>query len=355
MNKPCKNALFELYFQRNPRGGGFTVFSGLGAALDIMARAGFDGKVRAVPEGMPVFPGEPVLTTEGEPAAFQEIAPEIERAMREACERATVTARLSLAAEGSEVQIGAQTPSNAFVQCFENESAAFEYLCGQNRNASVLPVDTHSTLQSGIPGAIEAFKACPRGQMAVKISTGDIAYQAIHARKLLDEAGLTECKIHAGGALDEFLIRDIRRQGAPLDVFCVDRLPACNDFRMSFAVSGADGEPRMTRSQNVDKITPPGRKQIWRVLDEDGKALADLLTLKGEVLPVGEPYTLFDPHHPWKKRTVESLNAIPLLLTPHSSPLTPELWDEVLRFENPHKYYVDYSQCLWELFRETMG
>ncbi|MDR1410475.1 MAG: hypothetical protein LBJ12_09525 [Oscillospiraceae bacterium] len=368
ISKLCANAYFELYFQRNPRGGGFTAFAGTAAVLQLLERVGFGGTIRAVPEGTPVFPGEPVLTVQSEPAAFLKIAPEVLRLVREESVAATVSARLLLAADGVQVQFSGDAKQalagNAFVNCFADEPAAFEYLCREHADDCVLPVDTFSTLQSGVPHAIEAFKAHPSRHVAVKICSGDIAYQAIHARRLLDAAGLDKCRIQAGGALDEFLIRDLKRQGAPIDVFCVDKLPMCNEFTACFAVGEADGRPRMTRSQNIDKITPPGRKQLWRILDNEGKALADVLALEGEVLPNGEPYWLFDPHQTWKRKVVAEYTAAPLLQPvdiANKPPEKPEaalldaLWYEVLRFENPHKYYVDYSQPLWDLFQQCMA
>ncbi|MDR3344882.1 MAG: hypothetical protein LBT21_04750 [Oscillospiraceae bacterium] len=368
----CGSAHFELYFRRNPRGGGFTVFAGTAAVLEILRRSAFEGTVRAVPEGAPVFPGEPVLSVQSEPASFLKIAPELLRAVCDESAAATVSARLSLAAEGAEVQYAEQSrhrlANNAFVYCFADERGAFEYLCREYADDCVLPVDTFSTLKSGIPYAIAVLQAMRSGHRAVKISSGDIAYQAIHARRLLDEAGLPDCRIHAGGALDEFLIRDLKRQGAPIDVFCVDKPAMCNEFTARFAVSDADGLPRMTRSQNIDKITPPAPKQLWRILDNNGKALADVVSLYDEKIRTDAPYTLFDPHHPWKRREVSDFTAVPLLhciwadadMLEHgrNKPQTAtiaQLWDEVLRFENPHKYYVDYSQPLWDLFQRCMA
>ncbi|MDR0884005.1 MAG: hypothetical protein LBN05_05320 [Oscillospiraceae bacterium] len=350
-----KNALFELYFQRNPRSGGFALFSAGQRPLDELLDTG-GLTLRRVPEGTAVFPGEPVLTLEGAPEDCVRLAPLLAEKVRAATARATAAVRMKLAAEDSAVQLPGEhgaLPDNTFIHCFTDEKSAFAYLVAQNRAQCVLPVDSVSVLQSGIPNAIAAFVDYG-GEKGVRIANGDIAYAAIHARRQLDAAGLQSVRIFAGGALDEFLIRDLKRQGAPIDVFCVDTLPASNEFRVRWAVSEGDGVPKMTRSQNIDKITPPGRKRLWRVWDEDGKALADLLTLADETLPIGQPYTLFDPHYPWKKTTVQSLNATELLGASAQNLGVETLWDTVKRFENPHKYYVDYAQRLWDLFQETM-
>ncbi|MCL2022968.1 MAG: hypothetical protein FWG82_01170 [Oscillospiraceae bacterium] len=379
MTKPCKTALFELYFQRNPRSGGFAVFSGGDELRAYLEDKGVAAMVRSVPEGGAIFPATPVLTVECEPLAFLSIAEDAAQLAGDLCAQATMKARLLLACanaassaaehQGSGLYYKSVrlTPSalparldpvsTRLVDCFDEEKHAFDYISQQYPQQCVLPVDSISTLKSGIPNAISVLKNCR--QKGILISSGDIAYQAIHGRKMLDEAGLEDCKIYAGGALDEFLISAIRRQGAPVDAFCVDSLPHCNDFKTRFALSMAGAMPRMTRSQNVTKITPPARKELWRVFDENGKALADLMTLDGEKLPLGESYTLFDPHMPWKKTRIERLSATRILRSCHDETSTSlagveHLWDEVLRFENPHKYYVDYSQGLWELCQGMM-
>ncbi|MDR1805684.1 MAG: hypothetical protein LBQ80_02800 [Clostridium sp.] len=368
MSDKAQRALFEVYFRRNPRGGGFTVLGGIDEALQLFEEYGIDCDAWAVKSGTPVFPGEPVFAVEGKPDELLPVVHGVLCRLRTASAVMTVQARLKLAAGNARVAMPQSEETrrcfdaSVFVRCWAGEEQAFAALCAKYKNGCVLPVDTYSTLKKGVPAAIAALAANAPNSAALYISSGDIAYQAIHARRMLDEAGLENCAIYAGGQLDEFVIRDIMRQGAPIDLFCVDRLPACNEFIASLAVSQAQGKPRMTYSQNTAKITPPGKKQLWRLLSSDGKALADVLAREDEVLPNGEEYTLFDPHQTWKRKEVTGYTAVPLLckVVPGESEQGSSeegldcLWDEVLRFENPHKYYVDYSRPLWDLFRECM-
>ena len=242
-------------------------------------------------------------------------------------------------------------------------------------------VDTYNTLKSGVPNAIKAFKniLLPQGitDFAIRLDSGDISYLSKKARRMLDEAGLSCCRITASNALDEYLIRDLMMQGAEIDTFGVgERLitakssPVFGGVYKLCAVEQPDGRivPKINLSENVHKITIPSSKNVYRLFDMDsGKAIADVLTTDSEELDDSKPYELFDPDYTWKRKEIENYVARPLLVQifkkgecVYNSPTPAEireycseqvdtLWDEVKRFENPHKYYVDLSAKLWEI------
>jgi len=213
----------------------------------------------------------------------------------------------------------------------------------------------------------------PKG---VRIDSGDMTYLSKKIRKILDEAGYTDCKILVSNSLDENIIRDMEIQGAKIDNYCVgERLITASSepvFGGVYKLVGVEenGEivPRIKISENVGKITLPGFKKTWRLFDkETGKAIADVITLADEVIDETKPYVIFDPDHTWKRKTVTNFTAKNLMVKVYDkgkkiyeSPSVNEIqkycreqvstmWDEVLRFENPHAYYVDLSQKLWDL------
>jgi nicotinate phosphoribosyltransferase len=249
-----------------------------------------------------------------------------------------------------------------------------------------LLVDTYNTLKSGIPNAIRAFKEVliPQGitNCAIRLDSGDISYLSKKARKMLDEAGLPNCKITASNSLDEYLIRDLMMQGAQVDTFGVgERLitskstPVFGGVYKLVAVEEEDGTivPRIKVSENVAKITNPHFKRLYRLYDkESGKAIADELTLRDETIDENQPHTIFDPVATWKTKeltnfTVRELQ-VPVFLNGELVYELPALkdvrrycqeqvrtlWDEVKRFENPHTYYVDLSQKLWDCKRALL-
>lgn len=273
------------------------------------------------------------------------------------------------------------TMAHSWVQMFDDEYEAFKTYCECYPDSATLLVDTYNVLKSGIPNAIKAFdnvlkpKGCrPAG---IRIDSGDITYLSKKARKMLDDAGYPDCKIVASNALDEYLIRDMIYQGAKVDLFGVgERLitaksePVFGGVYKLVAVENDSGEilPKIKISENVAKITTPHFKKIYRIYDkENHKAVADLLTLHDETVDESKPLTLFDPQFTWKKKTVENFEARPLQVQifkngrcVYQKPTYDEivkycrseidtLWDEITRFENPHTYYVDLSQKLWEV------
>ncbi len=271
------------------------------------------------------------------------------------------------------------TMAHSWVQLFDSELDAFRVYAREYPQSCTLLVDTYSTLKSGIPNAIRVFneELLPRGfrPKGVRIDSGDITYLSKKARKMLDEAGFPDCKITASNSLDEYIIRDMIQQGACVDSFGVGErlITAASDpvFGGVYKLAAVelDGKviPRIKVSENVTKITNPCFKKLWRLYDrESGKAIADVMTLRDETIDDTKPYVLFDPEHIWKRKTVENFRAkelqVPLFLNGKKVYNSPDIeairaycaeqigtmWDEVLRFENPHRYYVDLSQPLWD-------
>lgn len=273
------------------------------------------------------------------------------------------------------------TMAHSWVQLFDSELDAFCAYAREYPDNCTLLVDTYNVLKSGIPNAIEAFKreVLPRGfrPKGIRIDSGDITYLTRKARKMLDEAGFEDCDIVASNSLDEYIIRDMLIQGAEIDSFGVgERLitassnPVFGGVYKLCAVENEKGEliPKIKISENVAKVTIPGAKKLWRLYDnETGKAIADLITLEDETVDDSKPYELFDRDFTWKRKVVENYTAKPLLqkifdkgrcvysypsiddIKNYCKEQIDTLWDEVLRFENPHNYYVDLSQKLWDL------
>ena len=270
------------------------------------------------------------------------------------------------------------TMAHSWVQMFDSELDAFKAYAKCYPDACLLLVDTYNVLKSGIPNAIKVFNALraeghePAG---IRIDSGDITYLSRKARKMLDDAGFPNAKICISNSLDEYIIEDILRQGACIDSFGVgERLitsrsePVFGGVYKLTAVE-KDGQiiPKIKLSENVTKITTPDFKELWRFYDKTtGKAIADLITCYGEEVDDTKPYTIFDPEHPYKKKTVTDFTAKKLLVQifdkgecVYESPSATEirdfcreqigtLWSEVTRFENPHEYYVDLSKKLWD-------
>ena len=270
--------------------------------------------------------------------------------------------------------------AHSWVQMFDTEYEAFESYCKKYPNNATLLVDTYDVLKSGVPNAIKAFDKVlkPLGikNCGIRLDSGDITYLSKKARKMLDEAGYTECKIVVSNSLDEVLIRDLMLQGARIDLFGVgERLitaksnPVFGGVYKLVAVE-KDGEivPKIKISENPEKITNPHFKKVYRIFDnETGTAVADQLCVFDEVIDESQPLEIFDPVQVWKTKTVTNFTAKELLVPifksgecVYESPSIHEirdyckaqimtLWDEVKRFENPHKYYVDLSRKLWNI------
>lgn len=273
------------------------------------------------------------------------------------------------------------TMAHSWVQMFDSEYDAFKTYCELYPDNPTLLVDTYNTLKSGIPSAIKVFKEVllPMGktEFSIRLDSGDISYLSKKARKMLDDAGLHSCKITASNSLDEYLIRDLMMQGAKIDIFGVgERLitssssPVFGGVYKLVAVENEAGEivPKIKVSENTAKITNPHFKKLYRYYDnESGKAIADEICVYDEVVDESKPRTIFDPNASWKKKTITDYTAKEMLVTvfkngecvyecpsineiaDYCSKQTDTLWDEVKRFENPHTYYVDLSERLYEI------
>ena len=277
------------------------------------------------------------------------------------------------------------TMAHSWVQLFDSELEAFCAYAKVYPDDCTLLVDTYNVLKSGIPNAIEAFKreVLPRGfrPKGIRIDSGDITYLSKKARKMLDDAGFEDVKIVASNSLDEYIIRDMLLQGAKVDSFGVgERLITASSAPIfggvyKLCAVEKDGEmvPKIKLSENAAKVTTPGAKKLWRLYDnESGKALADVITLEDEMIDDSHDYEIFDPDYTWKRKNVYNFTARQLLqplfingervyeyqdiddIKNYCMSQVDTLWDEVTRFENPHNYYVDLSQRLWDVKNELI-
>lgn len=388
--------------------------------LKYLADFKFTGDIYAVPEGTPIFPNEPIMTVRAPAIQAQLIETFVLLSINHQSLIATKANRIVRASKGKAVMefgsrraqgadgaiLGARasyiagcsgtactltdkdygvpstgTMAHSWVQMFDDEYTAFKTYCELYPDNATLLVDTYNVLKSGVPNAIKAFKEVllPKGitKCGIRLDSGDITYLSKKARKMLDEAGLTECKIIASNALDEYLIRDLIFQGAQIDAFGVgERLitsksePVFGGVYKLVAVEDENGniKPKIKISENVAKITNPHYKKLYRIYDKDtGIAQADLLCLSDEKVLDKDTLTLFDPDFIWKKKTFDNFVIkelqVPVIINGelvYDLPNIEEireycltsidnLMEEVLRFENPHNYYVDLSQKLWDV------
>lgn len=276
------------------------------------------------------------------------------------------------------------TMAHSWVMMFENEFEAFRAYAETFPDDTTLLVDTYDTLKSGIPNAIRVFdeilKPMGKRPVGIRLDSGDIAYLSKMARKMLDEAGYEDCKIVASSALDEFKIKDMLDQGAMVDSFGVgERLITSMSnpvFGGVYKLVATEEEgkisPKIKISENVEKITTPGFKQVYRFYDNDNKAIADLICLHEEEINKDE-IEIFHPVHTWKRKTLTNFHAKKLLVPifengkrvynlPSLEDIKKKkerevdtLWEEVQRFEFPHIYIVDLSQKLWDMKNEMIN
>ncbi len=390
------------------------------AFLNELAQFRFTGDIFAVEEGTPIFPGEPVVTVRAPIMQAQLMETFLLLTINHQSLIATKANRIVRAADGRPVMefgsrraqgadgavLGARaayiggcagtacvlcdqlfgvpslgTMAHSWVQMFDDEYEAFYKYCQLYPNNATLLIDTYNVLKSGLPNAIRVFKELGIENGGVRIDSGDVTYLSKKIRRALDEAGLPGCKIVVSNSLDEWIIRDLLVQGAKIDSFGVgERLitaksaPVFGGVYKLVAVEEEDKiVPRIKISENIEKITTPDFKRLWRLYDnETGKAIADYLTLAGEAVDFSKPLELFDPVSTWKRKTVENYSARELLVPifidgkrVYDSPAIGDikayckaqidlLWDEVKRFENPHNYYVDLSEALWKEKQEML-
>ena len=272
------------------------------------------------------------------------------------------------------------TMAHSWVQMFGDEYESFRKYAELYPDNCVLLVDTYNVLKSGIPNAIRAFDEvlAPLGYRpkGVRIDSGDIAYLSKKARKMLDEAGYPDCAIVASNSLDEYLIRDLLLQGAQINSFGVGEnlITSKSDpvfggvYKLAAIEENGRLIPKIKISETIEKITNPDFKTIYRFYNKtDGEAVADYVTLFDETVDTDQPVTIFDPDATWKKKTLTNVTAKKILvqvfekgkcvydrpsleeIRSYCKDQVDHLWDEVKRFENPHKFYVDLSPKLWEI------
>ena len=273
------------------------------------------------------------------------------------------------------------TMAHSWVQMFDSEYEAFKAYCEIYPDNPTLLVDTYNVLKSGVPNAIRVFNEVlkPRGltKCGIRLDSGDMTYLTKKTRKMLDEAGWASCKISCSNALDEYLIQDLLNQGAQIDLFGVgERLITARSepvFGCVYKLAAVEDEagniiPKIKVSENVGKITNPHFKKVYRFYGNDtGKAIADYLCLHDEVVDDSRDLEIFDPQATWKRKSIYNFTAKELLVPifqngelVYDMPSLPDiqkycaeqvdtLWDEVQRFDNPHTYYVDLSQKLWDI------
>ena len=272
------------------------------------------------------------------------------------------------------------TMAHSWIQMFDSELEAFEEYCRIYPDSATLLVDTYNVLKSGVPNAIKAFdnvlKPLGKRPCGIRLDSGDIAYLSIEARKMLDEAGYPDCKIVASNSLDEYIIADLLHQGAKIDLFGVgERLITASSepvfggvYKLCAVEKNGAVIPKIKISENVTKITNPHYKKLYRIFDnKTGKAEADLICVFDEKIDESKPLELFDPDYTWKRKTLTDFAAkelqVPVFIKGervYNSPDIREIkdycakqldtmWESVLRFENPHRYYVDLSEKLWNI------
>lgn len=451
LGKADEIAYFDVFFRKVPDGGGFAIAAGLEQAieyienlhftdadieflrsknmfsekfLEYLRTFKFSGDIYAVPEGTPIFPGEPIMTVRAPVIEAQFIETYILLCLNHQSLIATKANRVVRAADGRPVAefgsrraqgadgaiLGARasyiggctatactisdrdhkipttgTMAHSWIQMFDSEYEAFVAYCKTYPESVTLLVDTYDVLKSGVPNAIKAFREVlvPLGikKCAIRLDSGDITYLSKKARKMLDDAGFTECKIVASNSLDENIIRDIIMQGARIDSFGVgERLITAKSnpvfggvYKLVAKEEGGKIIPKIKISENIEKITNPHFKKVYRIFDnETGKASADLLCVWDEVIDESEPLEIFDPNETWKKKIFTDYSLRSLLIPifergkcVYKCPPVAEvrnyclfevekLWDEVKRFENPHKYYVDLSRKLWNIKNDLL-
>ena len=416
-----ETVIFDMFFRENPNKGGYSIMAGLDQVIEYIKNLNFSyedvdylrglgifsedflhylsgfhfsGDIYAIPEGTVIFPREPLIKVVAPIMEAQLVETAILTIINHQCLIATKASRVVHAAQGdgvmefglrraqgpdaglygaraaiiggcvgtSNVLAGAQfnvpvlgTHAHSWIMSFKDEYTAFKEYARLYPDACTLLVDTYDTLKSGVPNAIRVFKEMrdagihPKSY-GIRLDSGDLAYLSKKARKMLDEAGFTDAVIAASNDLDEFLINDLNEDG--------------------------EFVPKIKISENVEKITNPGNKTIYRIYDkETGKMRADLICFVGEEYDTSKDLLLFDPNATWKKTRLEGgTYTMKEILKPvfirgeckYNSPSVQEiadycrqeketLWDETKRLFNPHKVYVDLSQKLYDTKTELLN
>ena len=382
----------------------------------------FTGDISAVREGDFIFPGEPIVRVDAPLYQAQLIETALLTLVGHQTLIATKANRVVRAAQGDAVMefglrraqgpdagvLGARaaviggcgstsnvlagqlfgmpvsgTHAHSWVMSFDSEIDAFRAYANCFPEKTLLLVDTYDTLRSGVPNAIRVFREQrEKGYepLGIRLDSGDLAYLSRKARQMLDEAGFPNAKICVSNDLDEYLIRDLKLQGARIDLWGVGtrlitsagRAALGGVYKLCALEKDGRMQPKIKLSDTLEKITLPGKQEIWRLYGPEGMAVADLIALEGEDIDFTAPLTIFDPQETWKKMTLEHYSVKkllqPLFIEGRAQPIPADvkeisayrasqektIWDEYLRPVNPHRYKVDLTDKLWNLRRELM-
>ena len=445
-NDTQPKVIFDIFYRKNPDGGGFAIFAGLEQILeyienmhfteqdieyfaslklfspeflDYLKDFRFSGDIYAFPEGTIMYPNEPCVTVVAPLIDAQLVETALLALVNHQSLIATKTSRIVRAADGRAVSdFGARrahnmdaavygaraayiagavgtatvlagqkfnipvsgTMAHSWVMFYKDEYEAFKKYAEVYPDNTVLLVDTYDVIHSGIPAAIRVAKEVlePMGKRlkGIRIDSGDLAYLSKRVRKMLDEAGLEDCKIVVSNSLDEYTISSILNQGGQIDAFGVGErlITAKSDpvfgavYKISAVENNGTYEPRIKVSEAVEKITNPGFKRVYRIYGEEGYAVADLIAGFDEEVDMNKPYRYVDPEKPWKNRffencTCKELQQLVIKAGKRTQParsledirsyvreqLASEIWQEEQRFENPHKHYLDMSPDYYDM------
>ncbi len=393
--------------------------------LQYLSSFHFSGDIYAMPEGTIMYPNEPCITAVAPLIDAQLVETAILAQVNHQSLIATKARRIVKAADGRAVSdfgarrahnmdaatygaraayiggvVGTATVSagqmfhipisgtmaHSWVMFYGDEYEAFRKYAETYPDATVLLVDTYDVIHSGIPNAIrvahEVLEPMGKRLLGIRIDSGDLAYLSKRVRRMLDDAGLEDCKIVVSNSLDEFTVASLLAQGACIDSFGIgERLITAKSepvfgavYKLAAVGEKGDFAPRIKVSENVEKITNPGLKDLYRIYDEGGHAVADLLAICGEPVDLSAPYRYIDPQKPWKNRSFQQCTcrnlrqlyvrqgkrtgALPTLDEIRDyvrMQLTDEIWEEEQRFENPHRHYLDMTPAYYELKMELLS
>ena len=388
----------------------------------------FTGDIYAIPEGTVVFPKEPLIKVIAPVIEAQLVETAILNLVNHQSLIATKAYRVVHAAQGdgvmefglrraqgpdagiygaraaviagcigtSNVYAGQKfhmpvlgTHAHSWIMSFPTELEAFKAYARLYPNNCILLVDTYDTLKSGVKNAILCYDAMKEEgitlkRFGIRLDSGDLAYLSKKARKMLDEAGYPDAIISASNDLDENLIESLKAQGACITSWGVGTNLITSESQPSFggvyklaATYSDEGQwvPKIKLSENSEKITNPGNKQIYRIIEKDsGKVFADYIALEEERFSEAEDLVLFDPIDTWKKSTLKggSYEMRPLLvpiflggklvyncpsveeIKAHCKKEQESLWEECRRLTNPHAVHVDLSDKLYEMKKQLL-
>lgn len=393
------------------------------AFLEMLSTLRFTGEIYGMEEGTLVFPNEPLLRVKAPIIEAQLVETTLLNLVNSQTLIASKAARVVYAAAGDVVMefglrraqgpdagtLGARaaviagcagtsnvltgqlfdvkvmgTHAHSWVQSFPTELDAFRAYANTFPDACMLLVDTYDTLKSGVPNAIKVFdelRAQGHEPVGIRLDSGDLAYLSKKARAMLDEAGYPNAGICASSDLDEMVIRDLKIQGAKINSWGVgtklitsaDNPALGGVYKMSAEIVNGVTIPKIKLSENIEKLTNPGYKKVFRLYSQKGMAVADLIALDEETIDASKPLRLYHPEQTYKSMVVENFTVrellVPLFIDGkqmYTPPTVMEmqayckrelatLYEESKRTLNPHAYKVDISDKLYDLKKELIN